>query len=530
VGNLTNIFPVLDFNRTSRSIQCDENHEIECTDGQRTEVLSLKNLNLEGLSLQRGTVKILDSINLSLKKGEILLITGASGSGKTSLAMTITGLIPQHYPGQVDGTISINGLSPETVSVEQLSREVACVLTDSWNRFFQINVFEEIAFGPRNLGCHPERVSEIVHRMAHIFDLEQLIYRRLDTLSHGQLQRVTLAGAFAMGADYVILDEPSMCLDRHAMALLCRHLEYCRKTKSTGILLLEHRLTEFLNFVNTVMIMDHGRVVFRESEPVFRQRAHDLAQSFGIRYPGYQAPRSWASEITPFTDPEPTPIITLKDVSVEFDTPVLRNISCSIYPGISALTGPNGGGKSTLAGVIAGIVKPRHGKVNITVSAPNGRGPDGRVVGLLPQDASSMLFNRTVYEEIAEGLRNYGISNWHEKTLKWIDIIDLKDKADWDPMHLSNGQIIRVAAAAVMALEPEILILDEPSRGQDWKHLEAILTFTLSAASSMVFSSIKSCIIITHDYKIIHRFADYLLEMDNGRIIAYGLLQKAHDA
>jgi len=489
------------------------------------ETNDLKCLKITDLSLVRNSKPVLNSINLTLEKGKLLLITGPSGSGKTSLALAVSGLIPQHYPGIVSGKISIDDMSPETHSVEELSSKIVCVLSDSWNRFFQITVEDELAFGPRNLGFSHSEVRSSIVETAKIFDLLPLLKQRVDSLSGGQLQRLALAAAFAMKPDYLILDEPSSCMDRFALDQLHDYLALLRSDTLAGIIILEHRLTDFLDISDEIMILNKGRQEFRGTPEKFREKSIDFARKFGIRQSGYKEPASWNSLVEQYEDPNQIPVIRLDNICAGFDHNVLNNVSLPIYPGVTALTGPNGSGKTTLACVIAGILKASSGSViwsdlKQNRSSPNL--PDGRFAGLLQQDASSMLFKDTVYDEIAEGPRNYNIPDYSDITKKWITIADLSDDSKTHPLNLSTGQMIRTAAAATVILQPQLLILDEPARGQDWYHLEAILQKCILAENLKTIA----CIIITHDYKVIHRFADNLVVMDNGHITAHGKLKK----
>ncbi|MCD4655713.1 ATP-binding cassette domain-containing protein [bacterium] len=482
-------------------------------------------VQIRSLSLQRGSMHsspfTLKSIDISLKKGHILLITGPSGSGKTSLAMTISGLIPQHYPGKIEGEIFVDQMSPQTHSVEQLSSRIVCVLSDSWNRFFQITVEEELAFGPRNLGFSILKTNNIVLEMAEIFDLLPQMKQRVDSLSGGQLQRLALAAAFTMKPDYIILDEPSSCMDRLALDRLHDYLDYLRTTKQIGTILLEHRLIDFLNISDEIMVLDKGQIKFHGTPNEYMDNSEKIARNLGIRQPGHKEPAPWRSLVVPYENPDQTPILNLHKISAGLDFNILTDISLPIYPGITALVGPNGSGKSTLARVITGLLKPSKGHMTWTNNLPH-KLPDGRSVGLLLQDASSMLFNETVYNEIIEGLKNYTFPDPDQIVKKWLDIIDLQNEANKHPLNLSTGQIIRIAAAATIVLQPRILILDEPARGQDWSHLENILQ---NCALNNDLKT-KACIIITHDYKVIHRFAENMIVMNNGRVISHGKLKK----
>lgn len=509
-------------------------HNLSLKSSEKIDILSLENtcrntvlnsLIVNNLSLNRDDHFVLKSINLSLQKGHLLLVTGASGSGKTSLAQTITGVIPQHYSGKVTGSISIEGLSPNTHSVEQLTQHIVCVFSDSWHRFFQITVSEELAFGPENLGFSRKQVHRCVQDVAIKFDLEHLLNARIDSLSGGQLQRVALAAAFAVRPKYIILDEPSSSLDRHAMDRLHHYLKQILATRQTGVLLLEHRLTEFLDIAENVMVLADGHSVFYNSVSEYKSRAVQLAHTLGIRHPGQREPDKWHDAID-IDHTEPTvPVLSLKNITAGYENACLKSINCAVYPGITALTGPNGSGKSTLAALIAGLIKPMNGSVNWPATTEKPRLPDGRVVGFLQQDAAAMVFNESIFSEIAEGPRNYKFPAVMNETLRWLKRIGLAHAANRHPLHLSSGQILRVAAAAVMILQPRILIMDEPSRGQDWFHLQALLeSYAIHKTDPP-----SACILITHDYKIIHRYARRVIVLDQGQVKVQGKLRKNHD-
>jgi len=299
-------------------------------------------------------------------------------------------------------------------------------------------------------------------------------------------------------------------------------LEMIIKTQHTGILLLEHRLTDFLDITDEIAVINRGSCVFHGSVSEYTAKSHHLAYATGIRFPGQRHPEDWKEHLDPIVPGEVTPIFTLEDVTAGFESSCLNSLNCSIYPGITALTGPNGSGKSTLAALLAGLITPVRGSISWSGHIKAPRLPDGRVVGLLQQDAAGMMFTNSVFSEISEGLCNYSVPSAAARVKHWLRIIDLSDASGCHPLQLSTGQIVRVATAAVMALQPRILILDEPSRGQDWEHFQTLLHQCVSCHQNAP----ESCIIITHDYKVIHRFAQWVIVLDQGKIVTQGKLRK----
>jgi energy-coupling factor transport system ATP-binding protein len=432
----------------------------------------------------------LQGIDLSIAPGSFTLVGGPSGGGKSTLAHALMGLIPQAIPANVQGSISVAGLDPRRYSVAQLAARVGLVFQNPATQLFNGTVEEEIAFGPRNLGLRPPEIAARVDYGLRATSCAHLRHRVVRRLSGGEQQRVAIASILAMRPTLLVLDEPTANLDAEGVRAIVATLARLRDEFGVTLLVIEHRLAPFLPHADRLVWLAKGRLV--ADGPA----AETLAQ---VRP-------------TPPTPPGPPlpsgePLVALRDVTAGYNGhPVLRDCSLTLHRGeFAALVGPNGAGKTTLARVLAGVLRPRRGRITWHT---NGH---ARRVGLLQQNPLHQLVCDTVEEEVLFGPRNLGTERPAEikEILARADLLLLRNRS---AQTLSVGQQQRTALAATLSSRPELVILDEPTTGQDWEHLIHMMDFVadLNRAGQTV-------LLITHDERLVERYANRVWKISPGR-------------
>ncbi|MEJ2554714.1 MAG: ATP-binding cassette domain-containing protein [Anaerolineae bacterium] len=471
-------------------------------------------IQIEELTVRYGQHQALDNVSLHVEPGEFVLLTGPSGCGKSTLARCLNGLIPHAIPAELSGQIIVDGRVTTHCSVAELATTVGLVFQNPATQLFNLTVAEEVAFGPRNLGLDEGEVARRVEWALEATGIGSLRDRSISTLSGGEQQRLAIAAVLAMGPHVLVLDEPTSSLDVRGMHEVMATLARLNAEAGVTILVIEHRLGEVTRLASRTVILDQGRVVADGATGnIFDQR--ELLRHLGLRRPSDELQEDWADLLHPNGRPSAPPIVELRDVAAGYgSTMVLRSLDLTLHAGeFTALVGDNGAGKSTLARVLAGLLKPRRGEVRLGNGQRLAPGCD---VGLLFQNPLHQLFCDTVEEEVSFGPSNFGCFDTAglESLLRATDLNDLRHQ----PVHaLSSGQQQRTALAAVLALRPQLVILDEPTMGQDWRHLSTFMDFLVELNQAGC-----TILLITHDYKLVHRYAQRILLLRSGRIVADG--------
>jgi energy-coupling factor transporter ATP-binding protein EcfA2 len=442
-----------------------------------------------------------------------VLVTGPSGSGKSTLLRALAGLIPHASLARMEGRVVVDGLDTQQHRLPLLAGHVGLVFQNPSTQLFCLRVEEEVAFGPRNLSLPPDEVRRRGQWALAAVGLEHLRGRRVNTLSDGEKQRLAIAAVLAMTPRILILDEPTSNLDGAGTRQVLSTLERLRRESST-VIIAEHKTGEVGRLADRVLILEEGQPVADGSpQEVFARR--ELLHRLGVRRPTNHPQSDWADLILPSLPGRDQgrvePLVEVEGVVAGYGKrQVLNGLNLSIQQGeLVALVGDNGAGKTTLARLLAGLMKPRQGKVWV-------RGQ----VGLLFQNPLEQLFCETVEEEVAFGPRNYGFltPTLLEDTLATADLGSLRHRR----IHaLSGGEQQRTALASVLALRPDLLILDEPTMGQDWGHLSAFMEHV-----GRLNGNGMAILLITHDYRLVHRYAQRVLLLRDGRIAAEGSLRQ----
>jgi energy-coupling factor transport system ATP-binding protein len=480
----------------------------------------------------------LRNVSLEVRRGEMLLVAGSSGCGKTTLLRCINGLIPRSYRGELHGSVSLNGEDVSRFSLAKLAQTVGTLLQDPERQILGAHVKSEVAFGPENLGLPAREVGERVEAALAHLGLSHLRDRETHSLSGGEKQKVALAGLLAMQPSLLLLDEPLASLDpasaREALALFRRLAD-----EGKTIVLVEHRVEDALTaWPDRVLYMNDGLVQFLGS-PAGLADVVDWRQ---VKLPAPQVMRrvrasNTLSPLSRAETPSPSangdPLVAFQNVSFHYeDGPeVLRDINLEIRVGERvALLGPNGAGKSTLVKHAIGLLKPRTGRVLV-----GGRDTHelsvaqvAKTLGYCFQSPTQMLFAPTVTEELAFGPRNLGYAepDLERFTADALKIVNLAGLETYPPLSLSFGQQKRVTIACVLAMRSKILALDEPTAGQDFGNYMSFMDSIMGAqdedGATSAAAQFDALIFITHDLDLAVSYASRVILLADQTVAADG--------
>jgi len=480
-------------------------------------------IEVRDLSVRYGSQTALSDASFDVAAGEFLLLTGASGSGKSTLARCLTGLIPHSSTSQsvrMTGSVHIDGRSTSDCTLSELASSIGLVFQNPSTQLLCLTVTEEVSFGPRNLGLSSDEVERRAKASLTAVGVAHLADRRITTLSGGEQQRVAIAAVLSMQPSVLILDEPTSNLDLKGARMVLDTLKNLHREQGLTIVVIEHRLQDLAGLADRALVLDQGRIVFDDT-PSSLLDGKSLLNELGIRYPWHFLQDNWAAMLPEGLTaseraPVESPLVQLQDVHAGYErADVLKGVSLSIGSGeFLALVGDNGSGKTTLAKVMAGVLKPRKGKL-LWNSRPS-KARHGYGVGLLLQDPLAQLFCDSVEDEVSFGPRNIDQFSAEslEEVLSATDLTALRLRR---PFALSSGQQQRTALAAVLSMSPRLLLLDEPTMGQDWKHLSGFMDFLVQLNGRGI-----AILLITHDHKLICHYARRILVLEEGRIVADG--------
>jgi energy-coupling factor transport system ATP-binding protein len=476
-------------------------------------------IEIADLSVSFGQTTVLDGVNLVVQDGDMLLLAGASGSGKSTLLRAITGIIPHVVPARTQGYVRVGRHLTTSVPLSTLAQTAGLVFQNPSTQLFNLTVREEVGFGPHNLGMSNVEIQRRTAWALGVTGLECKAERDVRALSGGERQRVAIAAVLAMLPAVLALDEPMANLDVDGTRRVVEVLRDLNATRGTTVLIAEHRLREAQLVAHRAVLMDEGHVTADgPTATVLSERS--LLRRLGLRRPALAPQVDWEALIVSGHPSAGASIVALQGAAASYgaDT-VLSGVDLDLREGeCVALVGDNGSGKTTVARLLTGMAKPTRGSVRWARGTPE----PGVDVGILLQEPREQVFCESVEAEVAFGPTNFGRADGVllDRLLAAADLDALRHR----PLHtLSSGQLHRTTLAAVLALQPRLLILDEPTVGQDWRHLEQLMMVveSLRAGGSAV-------LLISHDFKLIHRYATRVVLLRHGRITAQGVPLDAH--
>lgn len=517
-------------------------------------------MSVSNLSFQyEGGVEALKNVSFEVKKGEFLAILGPNGAGKTTLCYILTGIIPNVYGGVRKGRVRVLDFDPWDQPIYETATKVGILLQDPEAQLVMPSVYAELAFGPANLGVPKEEILRRMREILKLIRMEGYEERHPRELSGGQKQRVALGAILMMMPEILILDEPTSQLDPIGTSEV---LATIKKLKEMGktIIMTTHKTEEIAYLADKVLILYEGRVV-AYGKPSEALSNVELLEKVGVKPPAvavyFHKLRKSGINVNPPIKIEDAvnlakklikeellevknvkfernrkakksdPIIEVKNVTFVYpgEPPVvaLKNVNLTIYEGeFVGIIGQNGSGKTTLVKNIVGLLRPTKGKIYF-------RGEDvtkytvgelSRKIGLILQNPDYQLFTLSCEEEIKFGLRNLGLPDDEiekrvDEALKIVGLEHLRDKY---PFALSFGDRRKLAVAAVVAMNPEVIIMDEPTTAQDYRgrYILADLAKRLNEKYG------KTIIMITHDMDLVAKYAERLIVMWNGEILIDG--------
>ncbi|MEK3646542.1 ABC transporter ATP-binding protein [Aeribacillus sp. FSL M8-0235] len=514
----------------------------------RKRVIEFHNFSFKYHSQKNPTLK---NIHFNIYEGEKVLIVGPSGSGKSTIGHCINGLIPFSYKGEMTGSLKVMGQETKELNIFALSKMVGTVLQDPDGQFIGLTVGEDIAFALEN-DCTPQKeMFEIVKDASKMVEMDDYLPASVHHLSGGQKQRVSLAGVMVDKVDILLFDEPLANLDpatgKYAMALI----DKIQKETNTTVVIIEHRLEDVLyRHVDRIIVVNDGSIVADMSPD--QLLTTNILEETNIREPLYiKAVKYAGCELTEdmhpadfnqfkadlcrknllewFEDSNPkTPskegktILELKNISFSYSSghETIKDVSFSINKGeMVSIVGKNGAGKSTITKLICGFEKPSSGSIlfngkDITNETIKER---SLKIGMVMQNPNHMISKHMIFDEVALGLKVRGVAEAEikERVDNTLKICGLYPFRNWPISALSFGQKKRVTIASILVLEPDIIILDEPTAGQDFRHYTDIMEFLVQLNRQGV-----TIMMITHDMHLMLEYTERAIVFAEGRKIA----------
>lgn len=514
-----------------------------------TSLIQFRDFSFQYDSQQEPT---LHKINLTIEQGEKVLLAGPSGSGKSTLGKCLNGLIPNLDKGTITGQCLIDGKDISQTGLFDLSFTTSTILQDTDAQFIGLTVGEDIAFSLENDCVPQDKMKQVVDRWAKELDLGDLLKQSPQSLSGGQKQRVALAGVLVDESPILLFDEPLANLDPASGYKTMRLIDQMQKKFGATVIIIEHRLEEVLaEEVDRIILVDDGRIL-ADQKPDDLLKA-DRLEAVGVRNPLYLDAMKTAgidlNKLDKLTPLEALPVagdakdkllawqksyqlpaekaagkelLTLKNVGFAYNVDQkypLKDVNAVIKEGdFISIVGQNGAGKTTLCRLICGFL-PNTGEIAWQGEDMAGLSIKERAdkIGYVMQDPNQMISQTMIFDEVALGLRLRKVpeDEVKERVAKVLKICGLYPFRNWLVSALSFGQKKRVTIAAILVLEPDLLILDEPTAGQDWKTYTEIMSFLqeLNAAG-------KTIMIITHDMHLMMEYTDRSLVFAKGRLIA----------
>ncbi|HEX8599878.1 MAG TPA: ABC transporter ATP-binding protein [Chloroflexia bacterium] len=499
-------------------------------------------LAVEGLRLRypHESRVVLRGVDLTLRRGEVKLLLGPSGAGKSSLALTLNGLIPHQMEGDIRGRVLVNGTPTTVTTLAALTSQVGMLFQDPEAQLATLTVADEVAFGMENLLVPPAEMAGRIHAALDRTGLQGLEGRGTNALSGGQKQRLALASTLAMGVSILVLDEPTANLDPVGTSDFFKLLAHL-KAEGVSVLIIEHKLDELVEQVDSIAVLDwEGKIALDGPPRQVLAEGRDLLEQLGVWLPqvcdlaNRLLDRGLAVEPYPLTigeavaalsqlvdtggpstssedmpQPDRSNLLTIESLSYRYPQgeQALREVNLHIQEGdFYALLGPNGSGKTTLAKHLVGLIRPQAGTIKLAGKDLTRLPPAmlSREVAYVFQNPEHQFVALTVYDELAYSLRALKLPEAEVKARvdRLVEEFGLVEHSRSNPFSLSQGQKRRLSVATMLALEAKVLILDEPTFGQDHENATRIMRELQRLNAGGV-----TIVMITHDMKLVGEYA-----------------------
>lgn len=500
----------------------------------------------------------LKDINIHIEPGEFAVIVGPSSCGKSTLGLCLTGIYPHVLEGTTNGNLSIGGIDVATAPTSQITTKIGIVFQDPDSQFCNLLVEEEVAFGPENLLIDREIIKQRIEKYLSFVNLKGFNNRRITELSGGQKQRIAIASVLAMEPEILVLDQPTANVDPSGKEDIFETLYKLNQETGKTLILIEHQIDELVRYVDKLIVMEEGRILYQGNpREVLAAHGGEMEDRLGLWTPEvsragrFLAEKGMAGEKFPivveelakvfsqhaqdligisraeqiYCAPEAEEnIITVKDVSFGYPSKpdVLSGVSFCIKKGsITSLMGENGSGKTTISKMLIGLLKPNYGQIVIDGLDVNKTSLNEicKRVGYVFQYPEHQFVTDTLYEEVAYGLKRFSLSEEEKTSIikETIEITELKGLEHRHPFTLSMGEKRRLSIATMLVQKPDILILDEPSAGLDYKNCHHMMQVLRKLNEQGV-----TIIMISHTTYLVARYSKHVLVMDAGEIVFDG--------
>jgi energy-coupling factor transporter ATP-binding protein EcfA2 len=510
----------------------------------------------------RGTQPVLKGVSLQIHQGEYVVITGPTGCGKTTLALCLNGIIPHLVEGEMSGEVSVGGLNTRDHPIHEMTTQLGMVFQNPEDQLFSLKVEDEVAFGVENMGYSRPEIVERVDAAIQEVGLGSRREYSIFHLSGGQKQKVAIATNLAIAPSILVLDAPTADLDPVSSQEVVNTLVELRRRESTKtFIVIDSDLSDVLDLADRILVMEDGQIVLDETPQALLQNHFEKLVSLGVRMPDHVNLMHWLNqklpEVTEFfleedkvrelltsllhkkslTVPasnnnqrgsaggEDQPIIQFQGVSFQYKNGpvILDHFDMQMQEGEwLAIIGENGTGKSTLLKLISGLIKPDGGDVITAGVNTNTKVLEDviRNIGYLFQNPDNQIFMSSLEEEIAFGpkRRNLPPEEVQARVDEALKTVGLEKFRSIHPFTLSRGQRQRLAVATVLAVRPKLLLLDEPTTGQDQIALDSLMALT----QSLISEHGATVVMVTHDMDLVARYATRVIVLDKGKVLLDG--------
>ena len=485
--------------------------------------------------------KSLDGVNLSIEKGEYIVLCGKSGSGKTTLLRQLKSVLAPH--GKKTGDVLFNGTPIEKVSGRDQSAQIGYVMQNPDDQIVTDKVWHELAFGLESLGCDQKTMRSRVAEMACYFGIQDWFHREVANLSGGQKQLLNLASIMAMQPEVLILDEPTSQLDPIAASDFLNTVRKINTELGTTVIITEHRLEDIFPYADRAVVMDGGKIIADDTPRNIGKLLHEQKNDMFAAMPTpvrvfygsnglgdcpltVREGRTWLSKtylesnvtalpVKELDDEVNSPALSLKELwfRYEKDSPdVLRGVSAEVPKGsLYTIVGGNGAGKSTTLKAVCGIYKPYRGKVKVfgkAVEKYKASELFGGCLAMLPQDPKSLFVKKTVWEDLAEMTKD------EKRIAEVAAVCEIESLLNSHPYDLSGGEQQRAALAKVLLTEPRLLLLDEPTKG-----IDSFFKEKLAAILDKLKAQGITIVMVSHDVEFCAKYADMVSMFFDGQIL-----------